>query len=514
MDLVARFLECACPDHHIRGGPAHMMAQHAALRILKRHPEIAHASLCTAVVCGDLEEIGRLLAERPQAATEKSSATGHDRAGVGGADDLFRDIGPKGWEPLLYLCFTRLPLPAVSDNAVDIARALLDRGADPNAYCMAGDSRYTPLVGVIGEGEEDRPAHPQRDALTRLLLERGAEPYDMQVIYNTHFHGDVLWLLQLIHARAVQLGRQADWNDPEWSMLDMGGYGSGARWLLEAAVRNNDLELAEWILTHGASPNAGPARDPRFTKRTLHEDALRRGFAEMAALLARHGAVPSVVAPHGEAAFAAACLRLDGENASALLSAHPEHLRSTVAMFVAAERDRADVVAFLLDLGMSPDVEDPQQQRPLHVAAYHDSVRVAALLLERGAEIDPVEANYGNTPLDRAVYANKPRMIALLGPVSRDVWNLTFTGHAERLREVLSAEPDRAKVVSADYGTPLMWLPDDEARALEIAELLLAHGADPAVRNKEGQTAAFRAHKRALDQVADLLAAAAAGSSA
>src|ERR1700757_1271562 len=31
--LVARFLEYACPDHHVRGRPAHRIARHAAMRI-------------------------------------------------------------------------------------------------------------------------------------------------------------------------------------------------------------------------------------------------------------------------------------------------------------------------------------------------------------------------------------------------------------------------------------------------------------------------------------------------
>src|SRR5207302_418917 len=110
----------------------------------------------TAVVCGERAEVERILKERPAAACEPG--------------------GPKGWEPLLYLCFTRLSLAAANENAVAIAQMLLDRGADPNAMFAGGDSRYTPLVGIIGEGEEHRPPHPQREALTRLLLERGAEP--------------------------------------------------------------------------------------------------------------------------------------------------------------------------------------------------------------------------------------------------------------------------------------------------------------------------------------------------
>src|SRR5207253_967477 len=145
-------------------------------------------------------------------------------------------------------------------------------------------------------GEEHRPPHPQRDALTSLLLERGAEPYDAQVLYNLHFHGDLLWFLRLIYAQALKLGRQADWQDPNWSMLDMGPYGCGARYLLSIALNKNNLELAEWLLEHGASPNAPAApgtqrwQPPRIT---LYEEALRNGNTEMADLLLRFGATTS-----------------------------------------------------------------------------------------------------------------------------------------------------------------------------------------------------------------------------
>ena len=89
---------------------------------------------------------------------------------------------------------------------------------------------------------------------------------------------------------------------------------------------------------------------------------------------------------------------------------------------------------------------------------------MAALLIERGAEIDPVETNWDNTPLDFAVYQQKPRMIELLSRVSRDVWNLTFTGNVERLRvRARATSPSCARVVNANGGTSLMWLPDDEA---------------------------------------------------
>ena len=235
------------------------------MRLLERYPEIANASFYTRVVCGDVAGVLHDLEENSELARTRDAAERSTRTEAGRSRDLLlKDLGPKGWTPLLYLCFTRLPLAAADENAVAIARALLDRGADPNDYFMAGSSRYTPLVGAIGEGEEDRPPHPRRDELVRLLLDRGAEfasspdDYNGQVIYNIHFHGNVLWYLKLMHEYSVRRGRAADWDDPEWSMLSQGGYGSGARWHLWIAVKNDDLELAEWCLAHGANPNAAP----------------------------------------------------------------------------------------------------------------------------------------------------------------------------------------------------------------------------------------------------------------
>ena len=488
-ERVATFLEFACWDHHVHGKGDHQMHDRAAARLLAQHPELSHDSIYTAVVCGELDDVGRILGAQPEAARERG--------------------GPRGWTPLLYLCYTRFTHQPTIDNAVAIGRALLDCGANPNDFYMAGDARYTALVGVAGEGEQDSPRQPQAEALFQLLLDRGAEPFDIQILYNTHFSGDVLWWLELIYAHSMKIGRAAAWADPNWSMLDMGGYGPGAHFLLGLAVDKNDVRLAEWLLSHGASPNASTSSHPKYNPTgTLYENAFREGFSEMANLLVRYGATPSAPVLEGEDAFAAACFRLDREEVQAQLDKHPEYLRSARSIFAAAKRDRADVVAFLLDLGMSIEIEDRRKQRPLHMAAGGNALRAAALLIERGAEADPRDAIHNATPLGYAAHYWHQRMIELLSRVSRDVWNLAFTANVARLRDVLRAEPGFATLVDNDGITPLWWLPDDEAKALEIVDVFLAHGADPSITNKNGRTATDWALKRGMIHVARRLAGA------
>jgi ankyrin repeat protein len=503
-DAVLRFLDNACPDHHVRGGSDHVRAEHTALRLLERYPEIAAANFYTAVVCGNLDAVTRELATDPGWARRKSGEADTGRTGAGGEGDLVkRDWGSKGWEPLSYLCFTRLSLPSVTDNAVAIARALLDAGADPNVYFMAGDSRYTPLTGVIGEGEEGRRAHPQRDALARLLLERGANPYDEQVIYNIHFAGKALWFLQMIYEHAQRTGRAADWADPEWHMLNAGSYGTGARWFLDAAVEHDDRELAEWCLAHGANPNSAPG-SRRNRQRPLYEEAVFRGHMEVAEVLARYGATRSSMAVTPIQALIAACLREDEAAIRSEIASHPEFLKSHEALFASAKYNRREAVRLLLDLGVSPNIESPQGERALHIAAYDDAVDVGELLIARGAEVDAIGRQYENTALGGAMHCQSARMIELLARYSRSAWEVGYSGHVDRLRELLTERPERAR--GYDGETLLMYLPpDDEGKAMAVATLLLEHGADPRIKDPQGLTAADRAERNAMYRVAALL---------
>ena len=464
----AAFLRMACLDWAI-GGPDRLRHTHAATRLLQRHPEIAHLSIWTAVACGELQSVQRRLAAQPSAASE-----------IG---------GPRGWPPLLYLCSARLAVPGPwSENAVGIARTLLDHGADPNAYYEGGNSEihYTCITCLVGRGEEQAAVHPKARELAALLLERGAEPNDMQFFYNA-FAGhasqrdladdDFVWLLELMYQRSLALGRAEDWKDPDWKMLGMGAYGNGAWYLLSQAMKVNALGLAEWALSHGASPNPPRATDPRTAGGTLHEQAVRSGRHEFAALLEKYGATTA---------------------------GSPAPLADAEMLFEAAEQNRADVVAALLDRGVPVNLAKPRGARPLHAAAYSGSAAVVQLLIDRGADIDPRDEDHDATPIYWAHWGRRPQCVDLLAPHSRDVWTLVPAGKIERLREVLDREP-RLATSRYEGGTPLFFLPDDEQLAAEIVRVFLAHGADPTVRRKDGTTAATLARARGLDEAAELL---------
>jgi ankyrin repeat protein len=481
-----RLLELACWDHTVHGRGDDVSREGAARRLIEKHPDVGRANVYTAVVCGELAEVERMIAQAPALAKTKG--------------------GPRNWEPILYLCYGRVSTAAAAQHAMAIARTLLDHGADPNAYYMAGDALYGALVGVAGEGEQDASPHRLRDELYALLLDRGAELYDIQVLYNTHFRGDLLWWLERTYAHAAKTGRQADWRDPDWPMLDMGGYGSGARFCLSTAIRHNDVPLARWLLEHGANPNAAPPRAPVLSRRNLYEEALVAGCDEIAALLRQSGATVTEPTGTGEDAFIVAALRGDVDRARELAAAHPEYVRSPKALFRAVELKRPDLVELLLDLGVPVDIEDEQKQRALHVAASGNAVDMAAVLIARGADVDAPEARFGAPPIGFAAYGHHTAMVDLLAPVSRCVPVLARQGKVDRLKQVLRDDPGAAKAVFDEGTTLLWWLPDDDATAARVAELLLASGCDPATVARDGTTAADRARARGLDQAAALLA--------
>jgi ankyrin repeat protein len=451
-----------------------------ASRLARRHPDLAQENMLLAVLYGDLEEVRRRIEANPKSATQKG--------------------GPLGWEPLQYLAYGRLDLLAVRENSVAIASLLLDHGADPNAIINDGwDNPFKPVTGAIGLGEGVKPPHPQAEALARLLIERGAEPYDTQALYNTSIVDDNPFWMDLLYSYSQERGDAAKWNDAALAM-QLGKTGT-LDYLLGNAVDANHLRRAEWLLDRGADPNSVNA----YSGRPHFEDAQIHGFQEMTALLVRRGARPVPLA--GRSAAQAALMRLDRDEAARFAAAHPDLLKSGHLFIAAVGSPQA--LRLLLDLGADVNARCGDGSTPLHWAAHADVADAARLLIEHGAEIDIRDSKYNSTPLGWAVFLKKPAVVELLAPLSRDMFALASGGLTERLRAVLREEKSLANAqLDAQPGrvTPLLCLPDDEDMAAEVASILLEAGADPLLGRREGLDAEAFARRRGLVDAADTIA--------
>jgi ankyrin repeat protein len=452
-----------------------------ARRILDLYPDIARASLFTAVTCGDLAEVERRLARDPKAATQPG--------------------GRLNWTALAYVAYGRLD----TDNALAIARLLLDAGADPNFQFDDGwGSPFKILTGAIWLGEQHRPSHPQAKALVDLLVAAGADPFDLQALYNIACApGDAGWY-ELLWRHGEAQGAAHKWSDPaagrpggnlEISTLDF---------LLGRAASQNHFVRAEWLLAHGANPDT---IDP-FRLQSVHALAQVSGFLEMLALLERHGAQPAKL--EGVQAFQGVCLAGDEESPSAMLAADPTLIEDPAPLIVAAEFGNAPALALLLSLGASVHTLDVDGISPLHRAAQSGSIEAVDLLVAAGGDVDLQEQRWGGTPLSWAVTMGQPHIAQRLAPLSRDPRTLGYMGQTERLETILREAPARANLALPDPEgpTPLFILPpDDPGRAAAVARILLAHGADAGWRNANGRTPIDIARDQDFHEAAALMEA-------
>jgi ankyrin repeat protein len=451
-----------------------------AAQLFERHREVAKLDLFTAVAAGDREDVERRLAADPAAAS---------RAG-----------GPLDWPPLLYVTYMRLPGAAA--QSLDIARALLDRGADPNARWNDGwDNDFTALTGVIALGEGVKPPHERADELAALLIERGADPVDTQAFYNTSIVGDDTHWLEVLWAHSERGGVTYKWRAVT---KKLGGKipMSPLDFMLSLAVSYNHPRRAQWLLAHGAHADSRQA----YSHRSLRDEALVYGNDAMAELLTRHGAPDAPL--QGKVAFQVACRRLDRGEARRLAASDPECLRDPELMLTAARERRLDIVQLLLDLGTDVDIEDRSGMRALNQAAGSGAVDIVKLLIERGADVDRPTKHYGG-PMGFAAHFGQRATAQVLAPHSRDVHNMVFLGMKERLRDLFAAEPALVNLPHFRSAlTPLFMLPAEESAALDMARFLLEHGADVSMRNKDGDRPADVARKRGFAALADVLNAA------
>lgn len=131
--------------------------------------------------------------------------------------------------------------------------------------------------------------------------------------------------------------------------------------------------------------------------------------------------------------------------------ADPEQRRS--ALWMAAWYGRRDVMRFLLDRGLDPNLRHPKDgETALHITAYTGHAELVALLLDRGAQVNVIDHVYQTPPLVWALHA----------------WLVEREGDSAPHRVTLRVLVERGATVKPE------WIDDPRLRADPVLWALLA----------------------------------------
>ena len=265
---------------------------------------------------------------------------------------------------------------AVVSGDLELLRSMIDEDPDLVRARSAREHHATLLHYVAANGVEDsrQKTPPNAVEIAKLLLERGAEPDALAVMYDNRCT-TMSMLVSSVHPARAGL----------------------------------QVKLAETLVDYGAAPE-GPGTNWQSAVLT----ALAFGYRDTAEALVRRGARANTLAA------TAGLGRLD--EAVALLPAADARERH-IALALAAQHGHAAVVRMLLDAGEDPNRFNPDgyhaHSTPLHQAVWAGHLDVVRLLVEHGARLDIEDTVYRATPMGWAEYGQKTEIAGYLRSLSK-----------------------------------------------------------------------------------------------
>jgi ankyrin repeat protein len=363
-----------------------------AERILALHPGITKANLHTALVLGDAERVVARLQQDPSLAMKPG--------------------GPRGWEPIHYVCYTSMAhdWPDRGAGLAAIARHLIIVGVDPNTrFPWLHHNVRRPVLWGASRVVRALP-------LVQALLDAGADPNDGVTLPMAASAGDIP-VLDALLARGARVDQPwaTDGATALYAILNWSRTPDGAVWLLEhgadpnavfaengetplhAVARGWDVPLAEAMVAHGAD-----IARRRADGRTPYAVAELNGNRAVAEWLLAHGAAPDL---SDVDRLVGACSRGDRATVDAQLAANPG-LRSEItddhyiALHQAAERGDLTALEVMLAAGFDPNRPDPGiGKTALHSAAMSGWPDAVRLLLAHGASVHVRDREFHGQPL-------------------------------------------------------------------------------------------------------------------
>ncbi len=247
---------------------------------------------------------------------------------------------------------------------------------------------------------------------------------------------------------------------------------------LYVAVENNNSALMEMLLNEGGSlPDVACQADGATC---LHRAASMGNVNAMKLLLSTGAANPDIRLANGRTALHVAC--------SFLTSGEFRHDNHPVSL----------MVALLVRAKCNPNIVDKDGKAPIHIAADNKYLIAVTLLAKSGADVNIMSFD-GQTPLTQCIENNDDLSAeALINEFGADVETRDLSGMTPLL---IAARVGRLSVVRAllkksahvdavnDMGCSALHLAAHFSHQ-EIVKALLGAGANAALADKDGKTAA------------------------
>lgn len=318
-------------------------------------------------------------------------------------------------------------------------------------------------------------------------------------------------------AANVDLDLEAEGLNPSLTRLDLDDKNEAGMTKLHHAVQTSDLQLAKSLIQGGAKLSS---RDKSGRSAFHYAFVEQSCYPALVDLLLNAGdkSIMNLRDDNGQTALHYAAQRGNTDGIRILtdngVDADPIDSYGFTPLLWAVVAGKAEATEKLLSLGAgNPNSASPDGKSALAWAAGLSHVKIAQLLVDRGATMSRTLKGPMMTPLDEAAAAGNHFIVQLLLGVGanpnfrdRDGWSAIHwaaeEGHLEVVRSLLEAGANVNAVSS--YGTSALHCAANGGHAI-IVKLLLSRRADALRANCHGWTALHHAAYMGHSQVAQCL---------
>ena len=272
--------------------------------------------------------------------------------------------------------YTPLKVAAYNiNNSVELAKLLLEQGADVNTKDNDGDTD-----NENGDTPLHVAAHHNSIELAELLLEHGAE-------VNTKDINKVTPLHVAARHKNVELAKLLLEHSAEVNTKNKNGVTP-----LHVAARHNNVELAKLLIEQAAEVNT-----KNNDGDTSLQEAARHNNVGVAKLLLEQAAEVNTKNNDGDTPLKEAA-RHNNVGVAKLLLAHGAEVNTkdnkrVTPLQEAARHNRVELAKLMLEQGAGVNTKNNDGDTPLHVATRLNSIELAKLLIEHGADISTTDKN-------------------------------------------------------------------------------------------------------------------------